>query len=43
MLVKEPTLRISASDALTHPWFTISHADQLSFDGKIFQKLQQFR
>ncbi|CDW72438.1 protein kinase domain containing protein [Stylonychia lemnae] len=43
MLQKEPAKRISAIDALKHPWFAISHSDKANLDKRIFQRLKDFK
>eukprot|EP00347_Sterkiella_histriomuscorum_P016684 403352253 len=43
MLIKDPTQRISAEGALSHPWFQMSQTTSFSFDSKIIQRIKEFR
>lgn len=43
MLIKEPSERISAVDALNHKWFTISHSETVNLDKKIVMRIKEFR
>jgi Ca2+-binding EF-hand superfamily protein len=43
MLQKEPAHRISAIDALNHPWFALSHSETCHLDTKIVMRIKEFR
>ncbi len=43
MLQKEPACRISAIDALNHPWFALSHSETCHLDTKIVMRIKEFR
>jgi calcium-dependent protein kinase len=43
MLEKDPAKRISAIEALDHIWFEITQTVKYKFDGKIGQRLREFR
>lgn len=43
MLQKDPMRRISAIDALKHPWFELTHAEQSHLDPKILNRIKEFK
>ena len=43
MLQKDPLRRISAIDAMSHQWFTVTHAEQCHFEKKILNRIKEFR